>query len=208
VPILIVCPDCDARIRAPATAVGRQVRCPKCGGAFTAAGEDGAEAAPAPPAPEPEEVPAPPPPPAPTLRATDTPPEATAAERDGWKDATDLADEEVPEEERANVLLDFLVFRRMVAPVVVQVLFWVGLAAALLAGGLQFAIALSALYQGAQFGVAARPLLAALACWFVAPVLIRVGCEVLIAFFRVYDLLGEIREELRRQRECSSGREE
>src|SRR5437879_5862827 len=59
-PILIHCPDCGAKIRAPEQAIGRQIRCPKCDAEFTAKNEEVpaplSPPEPAPPPPEPVAV--------------------------------------------------------------------------------------------------------------------------------------------------------
>lgn len=199
-PITITCPDCDSRIRAPDSVSGRPVTCPKCGKHFTALpGPDlpptnktivATAAAPAPPPPAedgwaeivespPDKPEAPPPPvPPPTVEMT----EETSRP--------------------PNVLLDFLLFRKMVAPVIVQTFFWFSFVGCILFGGLLFAQVLSLLQQGAGFAPLAGYLFATFGVWFLGPLLARLICEILILLFRIHDTLREIQEQnARRERE-------
>lgn len=61
-PIVVTCPECSTKLSAPDSAVGKQVRCPKCGAAAPVAAASAAPAlAPTPaPTPAPEPTPAPP----------------------------------------------------------------------------------------------------------------------------------------------------
>lgn len=72
---------------------------------------------------------------------------------------------------------DFLSFRRMITPVLIQIVFWIGSAASLLFG-------LAALSRN-EFAIA-------LLFIFVGPLMIRIYCELLILFFRMNATLTEI----------------
>jgi hypothetical protein len=74
---------------------------------------------------------------------------------------------------------DFLSFNRMITPVFIHVIYWIGIAAVLLAG----------------FGVIAGGggILKGLLAMVVGVIVVRVGCEVLIVLFRINDNLAAIR---------------
>ncbi|MBY0524286.1 MAG: DUF4282 domain-containing protein [Gemmataceae bacterium] len=194
-PITITCPDCDARIRAPDSMQGRPVKCPKCGAQFTADGNGDSGVGPDP-------IPEPPPPP---------PPEPVTREA-LWSEVAKAPDNHpapsplpvplpVPamEQRSPNVVVDFLLFRKLIAPVLVQVLFWIGVLGCIVVGGLMFATVLALLNRGATFGIVVWPLLSTLAVWFLGPLVIRVFCEVLILFFRMNDTLTAIKNATEKQ---------
>jgi hypothetical protein len=79
---------------------------------------------------------------------------------------------------------DFLAFRRMVVPVLIQILFWVGLAVCIVGGA-------------ALLGT--RQPLMGLLLVFIGPVMVRVYCELLIVIFRMNETLTDIKNELRRK---------
>ena len=72
---------------------------------------------------------------------------------------------------------EYLTFDKMIAPVVIQVLFWIGVVFIVIAG-------LISLFSGA--------FLAGLAMIILGPIAVRVYCEVLLVFFRILDNLREI----------------
>jgi hypothetical protein len=74
---------------------------------------------------------------------------------------------------------DLLSFNRMITPVFIHVIYWIGIAAVLLAG----------------FGVIAGGggILKGLLAMVVGVIVVRVGCEVLIVLFRINDNLAAIR---------------
>ncbi len=76
---------------------------------------------------------------------------------------------------------EFLSFRKMITPILIQVIFWLTSAA----------VALALIVAAAQQGGAA--ILGALIMIPIAVLMIRVYCEVLIVLFRIYDTLVEIR---------------
>jgi hypothetical protein len=69
---------------------------------------------------------------------------------------------------------DFLAFRKMLTPVIIQVLFWVGL----------LGIAIGAFAQLGAMALIAIPFMALF--W-------RVYCEILIVIFRILDVLTDIK---------------
>jgi hypothetical protein len=72
---------------------------------------------------------------------------------------------------------EYLTFDKMIAPVVIQVLFWIGVVFIVIAG-------LISLFSGA--------FLTGLAMIILGPIVVRVYCEVLLVFFRILDNLREI----------------
>ncbi len=74
---------------------------------------------------------------------------------------------------------DLLSFNRMITPVFIHVIYWIGIVAVLLAG----------------FGVVAGGggILKGLLEMVVGVIVVRVGCEVLIVLFRINDNLAAIR---------------
>jgi len=75
---------------------------------------------------------------------------------------------------------DLLSFNRMITPVFIHVIYWIGIVAVMLAG----------------FGVVAGGggILKGLLAMVVGVIVVRVGCEVLIVLFRINDNLAAIRE--------------
>ena len=79
---------------------------------------------------------------------------------------------------------DFVVFRRMLTPILIQVFFWIGLIVIVLAG-------LGLVADGrAYFGI---PLILG------GPILFRVYCEILIVVFRINETLTDIHGTQNRQ---------
>ena len=85
---------------------------------------------------------------------------------------------------------DFLAFRRMVTPILVQILYW-ALTALAIIGGLIFLIV----------GDGAAERVGGLLWMLLGPLVIRVYAEFIIIAFRINETLSEIRRELRERRE-------
>jgi len=81
--------------------------------------------------------------------------------------------------------MDFLTFRLMVTPIIIQVVFWLGI----------IGIVLSAL---AQF--TSRSPLVGLLTLVIGPLLWRVLCELYILLFRIHNSLSDIKNDLRQRR--------
>jgi hypothetical protein len=93
--------------------------------------------------------------------------------------------------EKENQVNDFLSFRTMITPVIIQILFWVGVA-------LCFIFGLGALFIGSRYGNGG-PVWGILIIIF-GPVLVRIYCEILIVFFRINETLTEIKHNLEERR--------
>jgi hypothetical protein len=84
-----------------------------------------------------------------------------------------------------TALVDFLVFRRMVAPLLLMILFWIGTVAGLLGGlYLIYAAVRADTIRGVLFGLLVMVL---------TPVVVRLYCEVMIILFRINETLTDIK---------------
>ncbi len=81
---------------------------------------------------------------------------------------------------------DFLAFRKMITPVIIQILFWVGVVVVVLAG-----VANIVGGMGTRFG-GGTMILGGLFMILVGPFLVRIYCELLILFFRMNETLTDI----------------
>jgi len=88
---------------------------------------------------------------------------------------------------------DFWAFRTMLTPVIIQILFWLGVLTCLTVGfifigfGIHFEYAKN-IYKGLFFII-------------LGPLFVRVYCEVLIIFFRINETLTEIKHTLEERRQ-------
>jgi hypothetical protein len=97
-----------------------------------------------------------------------------------------------------GAFMDFLAFRKMITPTIIQILFWLGVAAGIL-GGLATVI-VGVLALGQSLAWALVQILLGLAIMVVGPVLVRIYCEILMLFFRMNETLTEIKQGLEGQR--------
>ncbi|MFA5689491.1 MAG: DUF4282 domain-containing protein [Kiritimatiellales bacterium] len=79
---------------------------------------------------------------------------------------------------------DFFNFKKMITPVIIKILFWIGIAIAVLSG-------LIMLFSGA--------ILQGLMCIILGPIFVRVYCELLIVVFSINDTLTEIKNQLKKE---------
>jgi hypothetical protein len=89
---------------------------------------------------------------------------------------------------------DFLAFRKMITPAVIQIFFWLGVLVCLIAG-------LGILSNGEVLAATSpiSPTLTAIIVLVVGPLIVRIYCELLMVLFRIYESLRAI--ELSRVRE-------
>lgn len=85
---------------------------------------------------------------------------------------------------------DFLTFRTMLTPLLIQAVFWVGSAIAVVVGLVYVARGAQAQYGGGPFVVWGLLIL------LFGPLLVRLYCEIFIVFFRINETLTEIRHVL------------
>lgn len=202
-PIRITCPSCSAVLSVRDENAGRAVRCPKCDGVIPVP-------VPAPPPEPPPEPAAPPPPPArsdfddlgddddrprrPAKSPARKPAPAARSDFDDLDDDDDDRPRRRPSKPRGG-MGDYLTFRKMIVPVVIQIIFWF-LALIVLGGAAAFAA-----YQ-LSIGRMQNVAVGAVALFIGAPLyilLIRMYCEVLIVIFRMNDTLTDIRNALERR---------
>jgi hypothetical protein len=89
---------------------------------------------------------------------------------------------------------DFWAFRTMVTPVIIQILFWIGVILCLIIGGIMIVMGLS---QGGTPDYLWKGVL----LFLLGPLGVRVYCEILIVFFRINETLTEIKHDLDRRPE-------
>ena len=94
-----------------------------------------------------------------------------------------------------NAFVDFLLFRKMVGPWVLFVLYWLGVVLVLVFGVISIVLALISIRQ---FGAVAGLIQAGVALlgMIIAPIVYRVVFELAITVFRIYETLVEIRDKL------------
>lgn len=89
-------------------------------------------------------------------------------------------------------MMDFLAFRKMITPIVIQILFWLGVIGCIIGGIVWILTGGVTLIKGG--GIAsALPVIIGLVWIFIGPILVRIYCEVLIILFRINDNLTVIR---------------
>ena len=86
---------------------------------------------------------------------------------------------------------EYLSFRKMITPVIIKVLFWVGVAGSVIAG----LVTIAGSFQARGLGVLAG-FFGGLLIMVLGTIIWRVYCELLILFFRMNDTLTDIRDNL------------
>lgn len=82
---------------------------------------------------------------------------------------------------------DFLTFRRMVTPVIIQFLFWIGVLACIVTG-------ISFLFSGGGYYYSGATRLFGLLVLLGGPLAVRVYCEILIVIFRINETLTDMKD--------------
>jgi hypothetical protein len=83
------------------------------------------------------------------------------------------------------IMKDFWAFRTMVTPVIIQILFWIGVVLCFIGGVIMIGI-------GTQEGQG-EYLWKGVLLFLLGPLGVRVYCEILIVFFRINETLTEIK---------------
>ena len=86
---------------------------------------------------------------------------------------------------------DFLAFRRMITPVIIQIIFWIGAVLASMAG-------IFMMINGIRFSDAST-IFVGFFTMLLGPIGVRIYCELLIVIFRMNETLTDIHNELRRK---------
>ena len=88
---------------------------------------------------------------------------------------------------------DFSSFRTMVTPVIIQILFWIGVVLCLIGGTIMI------IYGATQYQLGqGRFLWQGVLLFLLGPLVVRVYCEILIVFFRINETLTEIKHAIER----------
>ena len=82
---------------------------------------------------------------------------------------------------------DYLEFKKMIVPIIIKFLFWIGVALCLLLGLIQIIKGASANYGGGGM------VLTGLLTMLVGPLAVRIQCELLIVIFSINDTLTDIK---------------
>ncbi len=89
---------------------------------------------------------------------------------------------------------DFLTFRTMLTPILIQAVFWIGVAICVVMG-------LAFIGSGATAQYGGGPNVAkGLLILILGPLAVRIYCEILIVFFRINETLTEIKHVLEERR--------
>ena len=92
---------------------------------------------------------------------------------------------------------DFLNFKKMITPIIIPILFWIGAIISIIAG-----IVFIVMGAIANFGPGGGEMVFMGFCYlFLGPIIIRVYCEFLIVLFSVNDKLTDIKDLLKGQQD-------
>ena len=197
-PLVIACPTCQQKIRAPESVIGRQIKCPQCKTPFVAQDTSSiGSTSVSPGGTVREQLP----PPQQDFQAAPSGAQAWPADRE--QDTDDDAAEPCQAEKKSSrgSFVDYLLFRRMVTPWIIIIVFYLGVAGILIYGVVQFIFAIVVVVssggRATGIGLALVYVLAALFGTIFALIVWRVYCEVITTFFRILDNVREINEQLK-----------
>ncbi len=91
-------------------------------------------------------------------------------------------------------MLDFLTFRRMITPIIIQVLFWIGVVVVIGAGCITIAGGLAAFgsTSGSNQQTAAGAAVGGVLLILFGPLVLRIYAEVLMVLFRINETLTDV----------------
>ena len=92
---------------------------------------------------------------------------------------------------------DFFTFRRMVTPIIIQIVFWVGVVGVLISGAVMFFGGLIGGISDGDVGTIFASLLGAPIVTVFGLLLVRLYTELLIVIFRINDVLHDIHDLLK-----------
>ncbi len=93
---------------------------------------------------------------------------------------------------------DFLAFRTMVTPIIIQVIFWFGVMVCAIAGIVYIGV-------GAHQFNGSVNIVKGLVIMFLGPLTVRIYCEILIIFFRINETLTEVKHAVEAHRPKEMG---
>ncbi len=162
--IVVHCEKCGSRFKAPDSAAGRDAKCPKCGETiFIPESDMEVESAAAP------------------RRET-----RSSAGAEGSEDDSAISGRRARKQLQSGRFMEFLTFRTMLLPLIIQVVFWLGIF-----GVVGFGV--FSMVNGA-FVYGLLSTIAGVILW-------RIYCELMIVFFRINDTLTDIKNILQQQKQ-------
>ena len=88
---------------------------------------------------------------------------------------------------------DFLKFKKMITPVIIQIVFWIGVVVSVVMG-------LISIVGGANASRGGGAMVLAGILWiFLGPIVVRIYCEILIVIFSINDTLTETKNLLKQR---------
>src|SRR5580700_3387676 len=175
--LVIACPVCLQKIRAPENVIGRQIKCPQCKNGFVAADPSTPSA---------------------TVAASR---ESEDVELTPTADPLGLGDDDSAKPDgrsgQGNSLLDYVLFRRMITPVIITALFYFGVVVLLILG-LVTGIRGIATILDKQIAYGAVLLIGALVGTAIWLLMWRILCEIIILSFQILAKLRDIHDELKK----------
>ena len=88
---------------------------------------------------------------------------------------------------------DFLAFRRMITPIIIQIVFWIGVIGMVVLG-------IWAIVDGASGESDAGEVILGVLILIIGPLIWRVFCEILILTFRIIETLADVRNIIKGKR--------
>lgn len=171
------CPTCGSTYNITPQHVGRTFTCQRCQSALVVQA-DGLQVVGSPVTQQQPQVPA-------------APPQPPAGPADAYGDYGGGGDFSRPvKRSGASPMVDFLMFRRMIVPILIHIIFWLMVAASVI-GTLVFTISLM---QYSALGIIAFPFLL-----FFTLLYTRILCEMIFLPFRINETLTDILNELKHQ---------
>ena len=82
---------------------------------------------------------------------------------------------------------DFLSFKKMLTPIIIKVIFWIGVVGSVIMGLISIVGGANARYGGGAM------VLIGLMWMFLGPILTRIYCEILIVIFAINDTLTDVK---------------
>ncbi len=90
-------------------------------------------------------------------------------------------------------MLDFLTFRRMITPIIIQVLFWIGVVVVIGAGCIAIAASLAGIRApGTGQETSGGAIIGGIALILFGPIVLRIYAEVLMVLFRINETLTDV----------------
>ena len=89
---------------------------------------------------------------------------------------------------------DFFNFQKMITPVIIQFLFWLGILGCIIAGILLIVIGIVEGFDGELVFMGIGYIV-------LGPIVVRIYCELLIILFSINDTLADIKKQLNRQQD-------